>query len=728
MDRCTMEYVQSHSASAYIYVIKTDHAGGVQDDQLLEFLRSILSYNKMADGLDVFDPSSAIFVCNRWDQIPKEQKPRVQQNAYQKLKDVWPNFDPKQAFFISATSARMHWDVDHDYITEEYEKLLKGLKDVFMAETSPAHLHQHVGNHDRAVQRVGRCVGGQVHHHRPEAGGSSHQGFGDHRSSETTVEEEALKLCDKFGEILKERETLSKLEKWDPSSIPPMPNFGTGQTEKWVEEIDTIIMRRLVDLVDERMNELKVVENMEMEFKLKAQQHLLLLDEEMDSIVSDMSDRTSLNSSMCSTMTGASSSSDDDLGEELMQLYHRRGGGRFRQLHNFSKMSKASGGARNFRGSMMVLPKIRERRRSSVFSTDPAMYFKSRSAKLTKMVQESKECHQQMVLKYRGRLDTFVSDIDNSVPHTWFVTLYKQIMDDIRVNHRKFQSQKRELLEVMEKLEPIRDQLSGFGALYIRDLTAENIVFSLDVKSRRASIMVSLTEHPMGDSGYDSLPTCPFPQQRILPAAGQCAPDTGGNPSRAGLPAQRRAGPHGAYPGDADGEQGWKTSSVWGLPTSLPPFPPDAEVVSAKPFFCLSPEVLRNEMYSPEDDIYSFGLIVLETCLRVEPYADQRSLKLEEFKNSIHPSSMLALDKLDLRENMSAILRGCLLPARGLRIRMRDLRLHVSKIKDDPEVQLLSCCERRIKHKPITRGRRVSCDESQRQSPDASLIRKYSND
>lgn len=34
MDRCTMEYVQSHSASAYIYVIKTDHAGGVQDDQV----------------------------------------------------------------------------------------------------------------------------------------------------------------------------------------------------------------------------------------------------------------------------------------------------------------------------------------------------------------------------------------------------------------------------------------------------------------------------------------------------------------------------------------------------------------------------------------------------------------------------------------------------------------------------------------------------------------------
>lgn len=89
--------------------------------------------------------------------------------------------------------------------------------------------------------------------------------------------------------------------------------------------------------------------------------------------------------------------------------------------------------------------------------------------------------------------------------------MYKQIMDDIRVNHRKFQSQKRELLEVMEKLEPIRDQLRGFGALYIRDLTAENIVFSLDVKSRRASIMVSLTEHPMGDSGYDSLPHLPSP-------------------------------------------------------------------------------------------------------------------------------------------------------------------------------------------------------------------------
>lgn len=64
------------------------------------------------------------------------------------------------------------------------------------------------------------------------------------KASETTgllrrqVEEEALKLCDKFGEILKERETLSKLEKWDPSSIPPMPNFGTGQViSMWLSSV-----------------------------------------------------------------------------------------------------------------------------------------------------------------------------------------------------------------------------------------------------------------------------------------------------------------------------------------------------------------------------------------------------------------------------------------------------------------------------------------------------------
>lgn len=81
-----------------------------------------------------------------------------------------------------------------------------------------------------------------------------------------------------------------------------------------------------------------------------------------------------------------------------------------------------------------------------------------------------------------------------------------------------------------------------------------------------------------------------FPQQRILPAAGQRAPDLGGNSSRAGLPAQIRAGPHGAYTGDADGKQMFIpmfTCEIANIRTRTPTHTPEGEkyILFSKPEF-----------------------------------------------------------------------------------------------------------------------------------------------
>lgn len=132
-------------------------------------------------------------------------------------------------------------------------------------------------------------------------------------------------------------------------------------------------------------------------------------------------------------------------------------------------------------------------------------------------------------------------------------------------------------------------------------------------------------------------------------------------------------------------------------------FPPDADNVSAEPFVCLSPEVLRGECYTPEDDFYSFGLVVWEACLRSKPYNNQRNvLSLAEFRNHVQPSSMLELRDednlskvLSHNEALSAILRGCLLPGRGLRIKVEELREKVTALRSDSIVQNLSNISRR---------------------------------
>lgn len=75
-------------------------------------------------------------------------------------------------------------------------------------------------------------------------------------------------------------------------------------------------------------------------------------------------------------------------------------------------------------------------------------------------------------------------------------------MEDIRANRRKYHSQHEELVATMENLEPVREMLRGFGSLYIRDLTADNICFMLDKAQRRQSVAVSVTQNnPVRDSG-----------------------------------------------------------------------------------------------------------------------------------------------------------------------------------------------------------------------------------
>lgn len=142
-----------------------------------------------------------------------------------------------------------------------------------------------------------------------------------------------------------------------------------------------------------------------------------------------------------------------------------------------------------------------------------------------------------------------------------------------------------------------------------------------------------------------------------------------------------------------------------------PHFPPDAGTVDAKPFVCLSPEVLRGDFYTADDDIYSFGLMAWELCLPEEPYAKQKTWTLENFRQNVHPSSMLGLDNMALTPTLSAILRGCLLPARGLRLKMEQVQFLVEELRSDPTVNSLSNTKRRV-GKRLSKHSRGTSEES----------------
>ena len=76
---------------------------------------------------------TALFVCNKWDQVPEKEADKVKNHVIKKLKACWPGIDPKsQVIYISTTKASKAQG--HGFIIEEFCTLMKGLR--FMVSKS----------------------------------------------------------------------------------------------------------------------------------------------------------------------------------------------------------------------------------------------------------------------------------------------------------------------------------------------------------------------------------------------------------------------------------------------------------------------------------------------------------------------------------------------------------------------------------------------------------------
>ena len=68
--------------------------------QLQDLIFSHLTQQKKTAG--GFNPRSAMFVCNKWEQIPSAEREQVKDYVMVKLHETWPGFKEDQVFFISA--------------------------------------------------------------------------------------------------------------------------------------------------------------------------------------------------------------------------------------------------------------------------------------------------------------------------------------------------------------------------------------------------------------------------------------------------------------------------------------------------------------------------------------------------------------------------------------------------------------------------------------------------
>jgi len=83
----------------------------------------------------------ALFVCNKWDQVPQKEVNIVQDHVIKKLKKCWPGIDPKsQIIYISTEKAS--FAQNYGIISEEFFSLMSGIRSMVLKSIT-ARLEMH---------------------------------------------------------------------------------------------------------------------------------------------------------------------------------------------------------------------------------------------------------------------------------------------------------------------------------------------------------------------------------------------------------------------------------------------------------------------------------------------------------------------------------------------------------------------------------------------------------
>ena len=73
----------------------------------------------------------ALFVCNKWDQVPEKEHKEVKSYIVKKLQQRWPNLDPStQITYISTLNATTGQKLG--IVTEEFSSLMEGIKSMVL--------------------------------------------------------------------------------------------------------------------------------------------------------------------------------------------------------------------------------------------------------------------------------------------------------------------------------------------------------------------------------------------------------------------------------------------------------------------------------------------------------------------------------------------------------------------------------------------------------------------
>lgn len=90
------------NAAAFIYVIDSTNAGGMQA-RVKELVQKV--YRQAMEDQKLCRPESAIFVCNKWDEVSSKDREDVWEDTQRKVKEAWPECKESQLIRFSTLEA-----------------------------------------------------------------------------------------------------------------------------------------------------------------------------------------------------------------------------------------------------------------------------------------------------------------------------------------------------------------------------------------------------------------------------------------------------------------------------------------------------------------------------------------------------------------------------------------------------------------------------------------------
>ncbi|XP_013387596.1 uncharacterized protein LOC106156737 isoform X2 [Lingula anatina] len=85
---------------AFIYVVNMAIPHGVAKKGLAKLMRKVSGMG-VHNRARLFNPKSAIFICNKWDVVPEAEEDTVSKDTFERLQDSWPGLQASRVFHVS---------------------------------------------------------------------------------------------------------------------------------------------------------------------------------------------------------------------------------------------------------------------------------------------------------------------------------------------------------------------------------------------------------------------------------------------------------------------------------------------------------------------------------------------------------------------------------------------------------------------------------------------------